>query len=81
MQIVEALTGVYIDHYSSLDFNGFKDMVDAVDGVKVCIPKDVDDPEHDIFFDRRHPDPQRHPGPELRARALPCSPSPATSAG
>jgi LCP family protein required for cell wall assembly len=48
---VESLTGIYIDHYLSVDFNGFKDMVDAVDGVTVCIPEDVDDSEHNIHFD------------------------------
>ncbi|KQQ41714.1 LCP family protein [Nocardioides sp. Leaf307] len=51
VQTVEQLTGIYVDHFVVLDFNGFKDMVDAVDGVEVCIPKDVDDPEHDIYFD------------------------------
>jgi LCP family protein required for cell wall assembly len=49
--MVEELTGIYIDHYISVDFNGFKEMVDAVDGVTVCIPEAVDDPEHDIYFD------------------------------
>ena len=29
---VEALTGIYIDHYVTLDFAGFKQMVDAVHG-------------------------------------------------
>ena len=53
--MVEELTGIYIDHYISLDFNGFKDMVDAVDGVTVCIPEDVDDPEHGIYLRGRHP--------------------------
>jgi LCP family protein required for cell wall assembly len=47
---VDALTGIYIDHYVSLDFNGFKDMVDAVHGVTVCIPEDVDDSAHGITF-------------------------------
>ncbi|GAA5150486.1 LCP family protein [Nocardioides marinquilinus] len=51
VQTVEALTGVYIDHFLVLDFNGFKDMVDAVDGVEVCIPEEVDDPKHDIYLD------------------------------
>lgn len=49
--MVEELTGIYINHYISLDFNGFKDMVDAVNGVTVCIPEAVDDPEHDIHFE------------------------------
>ncbi|QIG42305.1 LCP family protein [Nocardioides anomalus] len=47
---VEALTGIYIDHYVTLDFAGFKEMVDAVHGVTVCIPEDVDDQAHGIVF-------------------------------
>jgi LCP family protein required for cell wall assembly len=47
---VESLTGIYIDHYVTVDFNGFKDMVEAVHGVTVCIPEDVDDSEHGITF-------------------------------
>lgn len=45
---VEALTGIPIDHYVVIDFNGFKKMVDAIDGVPVCIPKDIIDREHGI---------------------------------
>lgn len=44
----ESLTGVYIDHYVVIDFAGFEDMVDAIDGVKVCIPEDIVDPAHGI---------------------------------
>ncbi|MFE5095513.1 LCP family protein [Streptomyces sp. NPDC056638] len=40
---VEKLTGVRIDHQMVVDFNGFKDMVDAVHGVEVCLKKPVDD--------------------------------------
>ena len=46
---VESLTGIYIDHYVTVDFNGFKDMVEAVHGVTVCI-EDVDDSAHGITF-------------------------------
>ncbi len=42
VMMVESLTDVFIDHFVVLDFNGFKRMVDAVDGVEVCIPEDVD---------------------------------------
>ena len=49
--MMEELTGIYINHYVSLDFNGFKEMVDAVDGVTVCIPEDVNDEKHGIFLD------------------------------
>ncbi len=48
---VESLTGIYIDHYVTVDFNGFKDMVEAVHGVTVCIPDDVDDSAHGITFE------------------------------
>lgn len=48
---VHELTGIYIDHYISVDFSGFQQMVDAIDGVTVCIPEDVDDPETGIHFE------------------------------
>ncbi|WP_166140296.1 LCP family protein [Nocardioides ochotonae] len=51
VQTVESLTGLYIDHYLVLEFGGFVDMVDAVGGVTVCLPKAVNDPEHNIFLD------------------------------
>lgn len=50
IQTVESLTDVRIHHAVLVDFSGFVDMVDAVDGVEVCIPKDVDDPRHNIFL-------------------------------
>jgi len=42
---VEELTGIRIDHQMVVDFHGFKDMVDAVGGVEVCLKKPVDDPD------------------------------------
>ncbi|MFF2406414.1 LCP family protein [Streptomyces sp. NPDC058092] len=45
VRTVEKLTGVRIDHQMVVDFNGFKDMVDAVHGVEVCLKKPVDDPD------------------------------------
>ena len=48
---VEAVTGVFIDDYVVVDFGGFKDMVDAIGGVQVCIPSDIDDDEHNIHLD------------------------------
>jgi LCP family protein required for cell wall assembly len=51
IQTVEMLTGVYVDHFVTVDFNGFKDMVDAVNGVEVCLPKAVDDDTADIHLD------------------------------
>jgi LCP family protein required for cell wall assembly len=47
-QQFEQLTGVFIDHIVVVDFAGFEDMVDAIDGVPVCIPEDIVDPAHGI---------------------------------
>ncbi|WP_443073642.1 LCP family glycopolymer transferase [Streptomyces sp. NBC_01429] len=43
IRTVEKLTGIRVDHHMVVDFQGFKDMVDAVDGVKVCLKEAVDD--------------------------------------
>jgi len=40
---VEAMTGVTINHYVELNFNGFLQMVDAVGGVEVCLAKPLKD--------------------------------------
>lgn len=48
IQQFEQLTGVFVDHFVVVDFSGFRDMVDAIDGVEVCIPEDIEDPEHGI---------------------------------
>jgi LCP family protein required for cell wall assembly len=45
---LEQLTGIFVDHYVVVDFAGFEGMVDAVDGVEVCIPEDIEDPAHGI---------------------------------
>ncbi|WP_327117894.1 LCP family protein [Streptomyces sp. NBC_01341] len=43
IRTVEKMTGIRVDHHMVIDFAGFKDMVDAVDGVEVCLKKPVDD--------------------------------------
>lgn len=45
IKTVEAMTNVRIDKYVVLDFRGFKDMVNALGGVEVCVPYDVVDPQ------------------------------------
>jgi LCP family protein required for cell wall assembly len=45
---VEQLTGLRIDHYVVVDFAGFKDMVDALGTVPICLPKPVNDTQHHI---------------------------------
>ena len=40
---VEALSGVRIDHFIEMNFEGFTTMVDAMDGVPVCLPEPLED--------------------------------------
>ncbi len=42
-QVVEQLTGLRIDHFVSVNFAGFLNMVDAVGGVPMCIPRALKD--------------------------------------
>ncbi|WP_434976381.1 LCP family protein [Streptomyces aurantiacus] len=43
IRTVEKLTNIRVDHHMVVDFAGFKDMVDAVDGVHVCLKHPIDD--------------------------------------
>jgi LCP family protein required for cell wall assembly len=46
----EQLTDIRINNYVVVDFQGFQAMVDAIDGVEVCVPQDIDDREHGIVI-------------------------------
>ncbi|GAB2597615.1 LCP family protein [Streptomyces capparidis] len=43
IRTVEIMTGIRIDHHLIVDFTGFKKMVDAVDGVDICLPEPARD--------------------------------------
>jgi LCP family protein required for cell wall assembly len=43
VKTVEKLTNVHIDHYIAVDFSGFKRMTEALDGVPVCLKRDLKD--------------------------------------
>ncbi|WAX79692.1 LCP family protein [Streptomyces sp. KMM 9044] len=43
IRTVEKLTGIRVDHHIVVDFQGFKEMVEAVDGVEVCLREPIDD--------------------------------------
>lgn len=45
---VEVNTGVFIDHYAVVNFEGFRDMVEALGGVDICLPEAIDDPTTDL---------------------------------
>ena len=40
---VEANTNVPIDHFAVINFEGFRDMVDALGGVDICVPEAIED--------------------------------------
>ena len=41
---VQNATGLRIDHYMGIGFGGLVNVVDAVGGVRMCIPQNLDDP-------------------------------------
>lgn len=43
VETVSKLAGVPISHYAEVNFNGFKDIVDALGGVEVNVPMEIDD--------------------------------------
>ncbi|GAA4099617.1 LCP family protein [Actinomadura miaoliensis] len=47
---IEAITDIRIDHYVEVDFTGFKRVVDALDGVEICVPKAVNDPKAELYL-------------------------------
>jgi LCP family protein required for cell wall assembly len=48
IQQFEQTTGIRVDNYVVVDFGSFQQMVDAVDGVEVCVPEDIDSSEYGI---------------------------------
>ena len=43
VKTVSELAGVPISHYAEINFDGFKDIVDALGGVEVDVPMTIDD--------------------------------------
>ena len=41
---VEAITDIHVDHFVEVNFAGFKNMVNALGGVTVCVPQAINDP-------------------------------------
>ncbi|WP_084265885.1 LCP family protein [Actinomadura macra] len=48
IETMENLTGVRVDHYGAIDFEGFKSMTDALGGVTVDIKQSVYDPARKV---------------------------------
>ena len=47
---VNALTGLHISNFIVVDFNGLSKMIDSIDGVDLCFPSDVDDPNTNMHL-------------------------------
>jgi LCP family protein required for cell wall assembly len=48
VKAVESLTGVRVDHFVEMDFAGFAGIVDALDGLPVCLPEPMSDHAADL---------------------------------
>jgi LCP family protein required for cell wall assembly len=44
-ETVQNATGLHIDHYMGIGFGGFVNVVDAVGGVRMCLPGPMNDPK------------------------------------
>ncbi len=40
---IEKNTGLHVDHYMEIGFAGIKEITDAVNGVRICVPRNYDD--------------------------------------
>lgn len=47
---VEQLTGIRTDHFAVINLAGFEDMVDAIDGVPICVPQEINDDIGKIYL-------------------------------
>ncbi len=45
IQVVSKIAEVPISHYAQIDFDGFRDVVNALGGIEVDVPVEIDDPE------------------------------------
>ena len=52
IKTVEKLTKIRIDHHVVIDFGGFKDMVNALGGVKICLPQSVNDTDSHLVLSK-----------------------------
>ncbi|HEX6246921.1 MAG TPA: LCP family protein [Nocardioidaceae bacterium] len=47
---VEQLTGIHVDHFVVVEFDGFRHMVDALGGIPICVPEEVNDDIGKIYL-------------------------------
>ena len=54
LKTVETLTDIRIDHFVHLSFASFRDIVDTIGGVEMCIPEPMEDDRADLDLDEGH---------------------------
>jgi LCP family protein required for cell wall assembly len=52
VKTIEDLTHIKIDHFMQVDFTSFKSVTEAVGGVEVCLPQDVNDKDSKLHLTR-----------------------------
>jgi LCP family protein required for cell wall assembly len=43
IQTIENVTGLHVDHYVEVGFGGFASVIDSIGGIKMCLPKAMND--------------------------------------
>jgi cell envelope-related function transcriptional attenuator common domain len=51
VETVQNLTGLTIDHYAQINMDGVSQLVDAVNGVEMCLDMDVDEPHSGLKWE------------------------------
>jgi LCP family protein required for cell wall assembly len=54
IKTLERDTGLRIDHFVAINFEGFKDMVNALGGVEVCTRQPIDDQKAKLYLSAGH---------------------------
>ncbi len=49
-KVVQNITGLYINHYMGIGFGGFVHVVNAVGGVRLCVPHAIHDPASGVHL-------------------------------
>ncbi|MEV0617101.1 LCP family protein [Nonomuraea sp. NPDC050404] len=50
MSTLETLTGIRINHFVEVDFSGFKNIVDALGGIEICLKSGVNDKDSKLVL-------------------------------
>ena len=51
IKTIQGLTGLYVDHYLQIDFDGFQRIVNELDGVEVCLSEPAKEKDSGIDLD------------------------------